>query len=273
MAMRAVAVDPTHTFNRAVSAYKAGRLGDAEHLCQQILSAQPGHFDAAHVLAAVQASRGRNDLALASYDRALVARPDFPEAFCNRGSAFETLQRRDEALASYDRALTLRPAYAGALYNRGNVKKAVERYSDALADYDRALTLRPQYADAHNNRGQILKALPPFCRCWIPVQRLSACKRAFARMTRLFSTNAAISSMPAASSPIFPIPRRWYRSWTLSSPSIPVSRAARGGCGQADHEFTPAPIFSLNSAIAEIVWLVSGRSTGSPMSADRSAAL
>jgi len=74
MAMRAVAVDPTQTFNRAVSAYKAGRLGDAEQLCQQILSAQPGHFDAAHVLAVVQASRGRNDLALASYDRALAMR-------------------------------------------------------------------------------------------------------------------------------------------------------------------------------------------------------
>jgi hypothetical protein len=38
-------------------------------------------------------------------------------------------------------------------------------------------------------------------------------------------------------------------------------------------EFTPARIFSLNSAIAEIVWLVRGRSTGSPRSADRSAAL
>jgi tetratricopeptide (TPR) repeat protein len=193
MAMRAVAIDPTQTFSRAISAYKAGRLGDAEQLCQQILSAQPGHFDAAHVLAVVQASRGRNELALASYDRALVlrseqadvlnnrgntllalgrveeaiasydralvARPNFLEAYCNRGSAFEKLQRWGEALASYDRALTLRRHYAEALYNRGNVKKSLERYSDALADYDSALALRPQYADAHNNRGQVLKEL------------------------------------------------------------------------------------------------------------------
>ncbi len=193
MAMRAVAIDPTQTFSRAISAYKAGRLGDAEQLCQQILSAQPGHFDAAHVLAVVQAARGRNDLALASYDRALAlrpeqadvlsnrgntllalgrvdeaiasydralaARPDFPEAFCNRGSALEKLQRWDEALASYDRALKLRPDYANALYNRGNVMKSLERYSDALADYDRALALRPRHADAYNNRGQVLKEL------------------------------------------------------------------------------------------------------------------
>jgi tetratricopeptide (TPR) repeat protein len=193
MAMRAVAIDPTQTFNRAVSAYKAGKLGDAEQLCRQVLSTQPGHFDAAHVLAVVQAARGRNDLALASYDRALAlrpeqpdalnnrgnallalgrvdeaiasydralfARPDFPEAHCNRGSALEKLQRWDEALASYDRALALRPDYADALYNRGNVMKSLERYSDALVDYDRALALRPRHADAHNNRGQVLREL------------------------------------------------------------------------------------------------------------------
>ena len=37
--------------------------------------------------------------------------------------------------------------------------------------------------------------------------------------------------------------------------------------------FSPARIFCLNSAICEIVWLVSGRSTGSLRSADRSAAV
>src|SRR5512136_2102077 len=43
--------------------------------------------------------------------------------------------------------------------------------------------------------------------------------------------------------------------------------------GRFLHWFTPARIFCLNSAIAEIVSLVSGRSTGSFRSADRSAAL
>ena len=38
------------------------------------------------------------------------------------------------------------------------------------------------------------------------------------------------------------------------------------------HVFSPARIFCLNSAICEIVWLVSGRSTGSLRSAERSAA-
>lgn len=180
-------------FNRAVSAYKAGKLGDAEQICQQIVSGKPGHFDAFHVLAVVQAALGKNDLALASYDRALAlrpnhadalnnrgntllalgrlddalanydralaARPNFPEALSNRGTALEKAGRLDEALASYERAIALRPDYADAHYNRGNALKALKRYDEALASYERAIALRPAYADAHNNRGQVLREL------------------------------------------------------------------------------------------------------------------
>ena len=42
--------------------------------------------------------------------------------------------------------------------------------------------------------------------------------------------------------------------------------------GLRSHVFSPARIFCLNSAICEIAWLVSGRSTGSLRSADKSAA-
>ena len=186
-------LDLTQTFNRAISAYRAGKLADAEQLCQQIISAKRDHFDALHVLAVVQASLGKNDLALASYDRALALRPDhadalsnrgntllalnrfdealanydralavrpnYAEALSNRGSALEKLNRFDEALASYDRALALRPDFAEALYNRGNIMKTLKRYGEALESYDRALALRPGHADAHNNRGQVLKEL------------------------------------------------------------------------------------------------------------------
>ena len=178
---------------RAISAYTAGKLVDAEQLCQQIISSKSDHVDALHVLAVVQAALGKSDLALASYDRALALRPDFADALSNRGntllalnrfdealesydralvlrpdfaealsskgSALEKANRLDEALASYDRALALRPDFTNALYNRGNVLKALKRYGEALASYDHAIALQPGYADAHNNRGQVLKEL------------------------------------------------------------------------------------------------------------------
>ena len=54
-------------------------------------------FDAIHLLAVVQSSLGKNDLALATYNRALALRPDHAEALYNCGNTLTALKRFDEA--------------------------------------------------------------------------------------------------------------------------------------------------------------------------------
>jgi tetratricopeptide (TPR) repeat protein len=49
--------------------------------------------------------------AIASYDRALEIKPDYHEAWNNRGVALGNLGRLEEAIASYDRALEIKPDY------------------------------------------------------------------------------------------------------------------------------------------------------------------
>ena len=48
---------------------------------------------------------GRNEEAIASYDRALQIKPDDHEALNNRGIALGKLGRYEEAINSYDKAL------------------------------------------------------------------------------------------------------------------------------------------------------------------------
>jgi tetratricopeptide (TPR) repeat protein len=160
--------------NRAVSAYNSGKFGEAEQICRQIVNAKHDFFDGLHLLALVQSSLGKKDLALASYDRALTLRPDSAEALSNRGLVLHELKRYEEALASYDRALAVRPDFAEALFNRGNVLHAVKRYDEALASYDRALALRPDYAKALANRGLTLHELKRY------EEALASCDRALA---------------------------------------------------------------------------------------------
>jgi len=50
--------------NRAITSYQAGQLGEAEKICRKIISTKSNFFDAHYVLAVVQASQGKNDLAL-----------------------------------------------------------------------------------------------------------------------------------------------------------------------------------------------------------------
>src|SRR5262249_17381332 len=79
-------------------------------------------------------------------------KPDFAEAFNNRGTVFQKLNRLDEALASYNEAIALKADYAEAHYNRGLVLQELKRVDEALANYDQAIALKPDYADAYRNR-------------------------------------------------------------------------------------------------------------------------
>ena len=103
--------------------------------------------------------QGKFEAALASYDRALAAKPDFVEALNNRGVVLEAMNRLEEAIASYNRVLALNPDLVTAIRNRGNVLSALGRTDEALADYDRALALDPDDADTCNGCGDVLKKL------------------------------------------------------------------------------------------------------------------
>ncbi|GBE76581.1 hypothetical protein myaer87_38080 [Microcystis aeruginosa NIES-87] len=105
---------------------------------------------------------GRFEQAIASYDRALEFKPDFHEAWINRGVALGNLGRFEEAIASYDRALEIKPDLHQAWYNRGVALYNLGRFEEAIASYDRALEFKPDKHEAWTNRGVALYNLGRF---------------------------------------------------------------------------------------------------------------
>jgi tetratricopeptide (TPR) repeat protein len=91
--------------------------------------------------------------AIASYDRALEIKPDFHEAWNNRGNALGNLGRYEQAIASYDQALEIKPDKHEAWYNRGVALDDLGRYEEAIASYDQALEIKPDKHEAWTNRG------------------------------------------------------------------------------------------------------------------------
>ena len=63
-------------------------------------------------------------------------------------AARQSLKLLSDALASYDQAISLRPNFAEAFNNRGDVLREMGRIEEARASYDRALALRPDFAEA-----------------------------------------------------------------------------------------------------------------------------
>ena len=144
---------------QAAALHRTGRLKDAEALYRKILEAEPGHFDALHLLGVLCIQQGLCDQAIELIARAIGKRPSFPDAHANLGVALAESGRVGAALESYDRALRLKPGNAEAWCNRGNALARLGRHGDALDSHDKALALRPDYGNALEGRATALGRL------------------------------------------------------------------------------------------------------------------
>ena len=72
----------------------------------------------------------------------------------------------DEALASYDKTIELKPDYADAYSNRGIALSNLKRYAEALESYDKAIKLKPDLTDSYLNKSLILLLLQDFKNGW-----------------------------------------------------------------------------------------------------------
>jgi tetratricopeptide (TPR) repeat protein len=86
------------------------------------------------------------------YGEAIRLKPDFAEAFNNRGSEFQTKGDSDRAIEDYNEALRLKTDLAAPFYNRGYVRQMKGDLDAAIRDYDEAIRLKPDYAEAFTGR-------------------------------------------------------------------------------------------------------------------------
>jgi predicted O-linked N-acetylglucosamine transferase (SPINDLY family) len=174
-----------------MSHHQAGRLAEAERIYRRILTRQPDHADALHLLGvlAVQTGRldeaedlirraisicstnalyysnlgktlkdsGQLDQAIASYRHAIRLKPDYAEAHNNLGNGLRSKGQLDEAIAAFRQAIRLKPDLTEAHYNLGNAMKDNGQLDEAIAAYRQATRLKPQLAEAHYNLGNALK--------------------------------------------------------------------------------------------------------------------
>ena len=120
---------------------------------------KPDYAEAYNNRGVVKDALGRHDDALADYTEAIRLKPDHARPYYNLGIVKAKLGRYDDALADYTEAIRLKPDHAGAFYNRGVAKAKLGRHEGALADYAEAIRLKPDHAGAYNNRGAVKDAL------------------------------------------------------------------------------------------------------------------
>jgi tetratricopeptide (TPR) repeat protein len=87
------------------------------------------------------------------YSQAIHLKPDYAEAFNNRGVARKDKSDFEDALQDYNQAIRLNPKSARPFNNRANLRKNKGDLGGALEDYNEAIRLKPDYADLFSNRG------------------------------------------------------------------------------------------------------------------------
>jgi len=137
----------------AIRLHQAGRLEEAEQVYRQILTEQPGHPDALHLLGLVTHQTGRSTEAIKLIQAALEARPEFPDAHANLGLVYRQLGQVELAIESLRRALKSEPDSAEWLHNLGAALLDAQRPQEAIAHLNRAVVLNPQLAEAWNGLG------------------------------------------------------------------------------------------------------------------------
>src|ERR1700722_947761 len=85
--------------------HEAGRLAEAEAIYRQVLSQQPNHSGALHLLGVIAHQVGRHDVALELIAKAITITPYDPAFHSNQGEAFRSLRRFDQAVAAYSTAI------------------------------------------------------------------------------------------------------------------------------------------------------------------------
>jgi tetratricopeptide (TPR) repeat protein len=100
------------------------------------------------------------DAAIADYDAALKAQPDFAEAFDGRAWIYMTRSGYDAALADLNKAIELLPPSSAGIarYYRGYAFLKLNNYPQALADLNEAQRLQPNNADIYLARGDVEQA-------------------------------------------------------------------------------------------------------------------
>jgi Flp pilus assembly protein TadD len=136
--------------------FAEGDLPQTDAACLQILTQDPRHAHALHLLGVVRYRRGQ--LAEALVYLRLAARFDSTNAglYSNLGMTHAALGQFTEAIAQYRESLRLNPHHAEAHNNLGIVLAGLGRFDEAIMHYRAALQLNAGDAAVHNNLAVVL---------------------------------------------------------------------------------------------------------------------
>lgn len=140
----------------AMQLHRAGRWEEAEQRYRWVLSIQPDHSDAWHLLGLMAVQLNQPEPAIELASRAVAIHPGIAGYRDTLGRALAGVGRFDDAIAEFNQALSIDPNHVQAHLNLGNTLMSADRFAEALPHLKLAATALPDSALAQNNYGNCL---------------------------------------------------------------------------------------------------------------------
>jgi tetratricopeptide (TPR) repeat protein len=130
---------------------RVGRQNDAIAYYQKSLGLHPDQGDTHNRLGILLSKAGLTDEAMAHFQTALKINPRNSLAHYNMGILFAKMGKADEALAHYVKALEINPADNAIYNNMGVLLAQLGRIDEAIVNFRKALALKPDAVEALQN--------------------------------------------------------------------------------------------------------------------------
>jgi predicted O-linked N-acetylglucosamine transferase (SPINDLY family) len=146
------------TMNLALLEHRAGRFFEAEKLYRQIISQNPDHGPALHMLGVLAKQAGNADAAVDLIQRAIKVLPPSAEMYVNLGGALLSQKNADAAIGAFSKAVQLGPELPEGHCGLGAAYLDNRQFDRAISACNRAIAIKPAYSDAHNFLGTAMRA-------------------------------------------------------------------------------------------------------------------
>ena len=156
--------DPTMppALAEALAHHQRGDLEAAESGYLAVIDTDPGNADAHHLLSILRLQQGRAEEALPLIDKVIALAPEAADAYGNKGTALQALERYGEAAFAFRTAIGYAPDAAHHHYNLGNTLRADDDKPGAVRAYRDAIRCAPDLVQAHSNLATTLSELGLF---------------------------------------------------------------------------------------------------------------
>ncbi len=122
-------------------------------LWSDVVKKSPNKARPNYNLGNVWTRKGKHNVAIKYYDRAVKTKPDFVDALNNLGNAWNSKGNIDKAIEYYNKVLEVNPNYTQALNNLGVISSNKGELDKAKEYYEKVLEIKPFDAEVINNLG------------------------------------------------------------------------------------------------------------------------